>query len=68
MPPQQERLCSLRGPCKVVMKNNSFEKSGVEFRDAFLRGYELGARRIELSRVESSLRKWQLQNNGKKGN
>jgi hypothetical protein len=54
-----ERLCFLRGQCKVVIKKSSVEKNGVEFRDASLPGYELGSRGIELS--------WQLQNNGKKG-
>jgi hypothetical protein len=36
----------------VVIKKSSFEKlSKVEFRDASLRGYELGSRGTELSRV-----------------
>jgi hypothetical protein len=38
---------------------DSVEKSGVEFRDANLPGYELGSRGIVFS--------WQLQNNGKIG-
>jgi hypothetical protein len=49
--PTIERLCFLRGPCKVVIKKNSVESSRVEFRDASLPGYELGSRGIELSRV-----------------
>jgi hypothetical protein len=53
-----ERLCFLRGPCKVGIKKNSFEENGVEFRDASLTGYKFESRGIELS--------WQLQNNGKK--
>jgi hypothetical protein len=52
------RLCFLCGPCKVVIKKSSVEKSRVEFWDASLPGYELGSRGIKLS--------WQLQNNGKK--
>jgi hypothetical protein len=43
-------LCFL-GPCKVVMKKSSVEKSRVEFRDVSLPGYELGNGGIELSRV-----------------
>jgi hypothetical protein len=35
------RLCFLRGPCKVVIKKSSVEKSRDEFRDASLPGYEL---------------------------
>jgi hypothetical protein len=57
--PPIERLCFLRGPCKVVVKKSSVEKNLVEFRDASLQGYELGSRGIELS--------WQFQNNDKKG-
>jgi hypothetical protein len=55
--PTIERLCFLYGPCKVVIKKSSDEKSKVEFRDASLLGYELGSRGTELN--------WQLQNNGK---
>jgi hypothetical protein len=33
----------------VVIKINSVERSGVEFRDASLSGYELGSTGIELS-------------------
>jgi hypothetical protein len=61
--PTVERLCFLRGPCKVVIKKGSvagicsIELSRV--RDASLPGYEPGSRRIELSS--------QLQNNGKTG-
>jgi hypothetical protein len=57
--PTIERLCFLRGACKVVIKKSSVDKSRVEFRDASLPGYELGSKGFELS--------WQLQNNGKKG-
>jgi hypothetical protein len=39
-----EKLCLLRDPCKVVIKKNSVEKSGVEFRVTNLLGYELGSR------------------------
>jgi hypothetical protein len=53
-----ERLCFLRGPCKVSINNSSVKKNGVEFRDASLSGYEFGSRGIELS--------YQLQTNGKK--
>jgi hypothetical protein len=35
----------------VVIKNSSFEKNGVEFRNVNLPGYELGSRGIELSQV-----------------
>jgi hypothetical protein len=35
----------------VVIKENSVENNIVEFRDASLPGYELGRRRIEVSRV-----------------
>jgi hypothetical protein len=38
--PTIDKLCFLRGPCKVVIKN------GVEFRDVSLQGQEPG---IELS-------------------
>jgi hypothetical protein len=57
--PTKERLCFLRGLCKAVIRKNSVEKNGVEFRDASLPGYALGNRGFELSR--------QLQNIGKKG-
>jgi hypothetical protein len=43
----------------VAIKKSSFEKNGVEFRDASLPRHELGSRGIKLS--------WQLQNNSKKG-
>jgi hypothetical protein len=48
-----ERLCFLRGPCKVVIKKSSAEavQRRVEFRDANLPGCEFGSRGIELSRV-----------------
>jgi hypothetical protein len=46
-----ERLCFLRGPCKVVIEKISVESSRVEFRDASLPGHELGSRGIELGRV-----------------
>jgi hypothetical protein len=49
--PTIERLCFLRGFCKVVLNKNSVEKNGVEFRDASLPGYELGSKGIELSLV-----------------
>jgi hypothetical protein len=35
-----ERMCFLSGPCKVVIKKISVEKSRVEFRDAGPPGYE----------------------------
>jgi hypothetical protein len=60
--PTIERLCFLRGPCKGVIRKSAVEKNIVEFRDASMPGYELGSRGIE-----SCLRNWQLQNNGKKG-
>jgi hypothetical protein len=43
-----ERLCFLRGPCKVVIKKSSVEKNRVEARDASLPGYELGAEELNL--------------------
>jgi hypothetical protein len=49
--PTLERLCFLRGQCKVVIKKSSVEKNKVEFRDASLTGPELGSRGTELSRV-----------------
>jgi hypothetical protein len=52
--PKIERLCFLRGPCKVVIKNKE-----VEFRDASLPGHELGNRGIQMS--------WLSQNDCKKG-
>jgi hypothetical protein len=55
--PTIERLCALRGPCKVVIKKSSVEKNRVEFREASLPGHELWIRGIELN--------WQLQNNDK---
>jgi hypothetical protein len=58
--PTIERLCFLRGPCKVVIKKISVEavQWRVQFRDTSQPGYGLGCRGIELS--------WQLQNNDKK--
>jgi hypothetical protein len=50
--PTIERLCFLRGPCRVVIKKSSVEKSLVVFRDASLPGYELGSRGIELAGAE----------------
>jgi hypothetical protein len=50
---------------KIFEARSSIE--GVLSRDASLPGYESGSRGTELSRVESSLRNWQLQNKGKKG-
>jgi hypothetical protein len=44
-------LYFLGGPCKVDIKKSAVEKNGVDFLDASLSGYELGSRRIELSRV-----------------
>jgi hypothetical protein len=55
--PPINRLCFLRGPCKVVIRKSSAEL--VEFRDSSLSGCEFRSRGIELS--------WQLQYNGKKG-
>jgi hypothetical protein len=55
--PTIERLCFLRGACKVVIKKSSVKKSRVEFRDPSLPGYEVGSRGIELS--------WQVQNSKK---
>jgi hypothetical protein len=49
--PTIERLCFLRGPCKVVIMKSSVEKNRVEFRDASLPEYELGSRGIKLYRV-----------------
>jgi hypothetical protein len=47
-----ERMCFLRGPCKVVCYKEDFSwEELVKFRDASLPGYELGSRGIELSRV-----------------
>jgi hypothetical protein len=35
----------------VIIKKSSDERNSVEFRDAFLLGYELGSRGVELSQV-----------------
>jgi hypothetical protein len=48
---RKERLCFLRGPCKVVLKKSSVESGRVEFRDPNLPGYEFWSRVIEVSPV-----------------
>jgi hypothetical protein len=68
--PTIERLCFLRGPCKVVIKKSSVEKKGVKLQDASLPRYELGNREIELSQVfrigicRIIVKKWQERNHG----
>jgi hypothetical protein len=47
-----ERLCFLRGPCKVVAKKSSVEKSQSSFETAACQDMSVGAE--ELNCVESS--------------
>jgi hypothetical protein len=41
-----ERLCFLRGQCKVVIKRSSAEKNFVEFRDPAYWAMSLGAEEL----------------------